>query len=74
MYQVTVVPVLTSKKWGNKDLPLKPGEIIDAITKPVDNKLIGRNQDGKCKWSRDIMYVYPYHFIYHKKSIGNTFI
>ncbi|XP_072562730.1 FYN-binding protein 1-like [Paramormyrops kingsleyae] len=47
MYQVTVVPVLTSKKWGNKDLPLKPGEIIDVITKPVDNKLIGRNQDGK---------------------------
>ncbi|XP_048854264.1 FYN-binding protein 1 [Brienomyrus brachyistius] len=45
--QVTVVPVLTSKKWGNKDLPLKPGEIIDVITKPVDNKLIGRNQDGK---------------------------
>ncbi|KPP60465.1 hypothetical protein Z043_121535 [Scleropages formosus] len=48
LYQVSVIPVLTCKKWGNKDLPLQPGETIDVIVKPVDDKLIGRNQEGKC--------------------------
>ncbi|XP_018613787.1 FYN-binding protein 1 [Scleropages formosus] len=47
LYQVSVIPVLTCKKWGNKDLPLQPGETIDVIVKPVDDKLIGRNQEGK---------------------------
>ncbi|KAL4660841.1 FYN-binding protein-like [Arapaima gigas] len=45
--QVAVIPLLTCKKLGNKDLPLKPGEMIDIISGPVGNKLIGRNQDGK---------------------------
>uniref|UniRef100_A0A8C9S5N8 Helically-extended SH3 domain-containing protein n=1 Tax=Scleropages formosus TaxID=113540 RepID=A0A8C9S5N8_SCLFO len=52
LYQVSVIPVLTCKKWGNKDLPLQPGETIDVIVKPVDDKLIGRNQEGKCKLPR----------------------
>ncbi|KAG7481574.1 hypothetical protein MATL_G00067540 [Megalops atlanticus] len=47
LYQVNIVSTLTTKKWGSKDLPLKPGEKIDVIVRPVDNKLIGRNQDGK---------------------------
>ncbi|XP_041957526.1 FYN-binding protein 1 [Alosa sapidissima] len=47
LYQVMVDPALTTKKWGNKDLPLRPGETIDVIVKPQDGKLIGRNKDGK---------------------------
>ncbi|XP_062398837.1 FYN-binding protein 1 [Sardina pilchardus] len=47
LYQVMVDPALTTKKWGNKDLALKPGETIDVIVKPQDDKLIGRNKDGK---------------------------
>ncbi|KAJ8401564.1 hypothetical protein AAFF_G00378810 [Aldrovandia affinis] len=47
LYQVAIVSTLTPKKWGGKDLQLKPGEKIDVIVKPSDSKLIGRNQDGK---------------------------
>uniref|UniRef100_W5N4C4 FYN-binding protein 1 n=1 Tax=Lepisosteus oculatus TaxID=7918 RepID=W5N4C4_LEPOC len=47
LYQVTIVSTLTNKKWGGKDLPLKPGEVVDVIQKPVDNKMICRNEDGK---------------------------
>ncbi|CAB1322229.1 unnamed protein product [Coregonus sp. 'balchen'] len=47
LYDVTIDPTLASKKWGNKDLQLKPGEVIDVIVKPTDGKLIGRNRDGK---------------------------
>lgn len=49
LYQAVVDPGLTTKKWGNKDLPLKPGETIDVIVKAQDGKLIGRNKDGKCE-------------------------
>ncbi|RXM29481.1 FYN-binding protein [Acipenser ruthenus] len=48
LHQVTVVPALTNKKWGGKDLPLKPGEVLDLIQKAVDNKMICRNDEGKC--------------------------
>ncbi|XP_014017280.1 FYN-binding protein 1 [Salmo salar] len=47
LYDVTIDPTLDSKKWGNKDLQLKPGEVIDVIVKPTNGKLIGRNRDGK---------------------------
>ncbi|XP_041111191.1 FYN-binding protein 1-like isoform X3 [Polyodon spathula] len=47
LHQVTVVPALTNKKWGGKDLPLKPGEVLDVIQKAVDNKMICRNDEGK---------------------------
>ncbi|XP_064163906.1 FYN-binding protein 1 isoform X2 [Anguilla rostrata] len=47
LYQVTIISPLTNKKWGNKDLPLRPGETVDVIVKPADNKLIGRNEEGK---------------------------
>ncbi|XP_042564185.1 FYN-binding protein 1 [Clupea harengus] len=46
LYQVVAAAALTSK-WGSKDLPLKPGDVIDVIVKPQDGKLIGRNKDGK---------------------------
>ncbi|XP_044031160.1 FYN-binding protein 1 isoform X2 [Siniperca chuatsi] len=47
LYQVTIVPTLTNKKWGVKELPVKAGENLDVIVKAVDNKLICRNEDGK---------------------------
>ncbi|XP_061118682.1 FYN-binding protein 1 isoform X2 [Conger conger] len=47
LYQVTIISTLASKKWGNKDLALRPGETVDVIVKPKDNKLIGRNEEGK---------------------------
>ncbi|XP_066568261.1 FYN-binding protein 1 isoform X2 [Amia ocellicauda] len=47
LYKITIVTPLANKKWGNKDLPLKPGEVLDVIQKAVGNKLICRNEDGK---------------------------
>ncbi|XP_036384874.1 FYN-binding protein 1 isoform X2 [Megalops cyprinoides] len=47
LYQVTIISTLTNKKWGSKDLPLRPGETLDVIVKPVENKMICRNEEGK---------------------------
>lgn len=49
LYQVTISPTLTNKKWGPKELPVKAGEQLDVIVKAEDNKLICRNEDGKCE-------------------------
>lgn len=50
LYQVTISPTLTNKKWSGKDLPIKAGEKLDVIVKAVDNKLICRNDEGKCEY------------------------
>ncbi|XP_057675697.1 FYN-binding protein 1 isoform X1 [Corythoichthys intestinalis] len=47
LYQVTVDTALANKKWGGKDLAVRAGEKLDVIVKPVDNKMICRNEDGK---------------------------
>ncbi|XP_073333878.1 FYN-binding protein 1 isoform X2 [Pagrus major] len=47
LYQVTIVPTLTNKKWSGKELPVKAGETLDVIVKAVDNKLVCRNEEGK---------------------------
>ncbi|XP_056146973.1 FYN-binding protein 1 [Lampris incognitus] len=47
LYQLTVSPTLTNKKWSGKDLPIKPGETLDVIVKAVDDKFICRNEEGK---------------------------
>ncbi|XP_077352591.1 FYN-binding protein 1 isoform X2 [Festucalex cinctus] len=47
LYQVTIRPAVVSKKWGGKELAVKAGEKLDVIVKPVDNKMICRNEDGK---------------------------
>lgn len=39
LYSTTVVPSLTSKKWGNRDLQVKPGESLDVIQSTDDTKL-----------------------------------
>ncbi|MBN3289824.1 FYB1 protein, partial [Polypterus senegalus] len=49
LHQVTVIPGLNNKKWANKELALKPSEVLDVIQKAVDNKFICRNEEGKCK-------------------------
>uniref|UniRef100_A0A667WHM1 SH3 domain-containing protein n=1 Tax=Myripristis murdjan TaxID=586833 RepID=A0A667WHM1_9TELE len=54
LHDVTVAATLTTKKWGSKDLHLRPGEVINVIVKPADGKLIGRNAEGKyCIYDND---------------------
>ncbi|XP_062291028.1 FYN-binding protein 1 isoform X2 [Scomber scombrus] len=47
LYQVSIIPTLTNKKWSGKELPIKAGEKLDVMVKAVDNKLICRNDEGK---------------------------
>lgn len=49
LYQVNIIPTLNNKKWSGKELPVKAGEKLDVIVKAADNKLICRNEEGKCK-------------------------
>lgn len=58
LYQATVLQSLSIKKFGNKDLPIKPGEMIDVIVHPVDDKIIGRNSEGKCELVEEIIPVH----------------
>uniref|UniRef100_A0A3B4XZN9 FYN binding protein b n=1 Tax=Seriola lalandi dorsalis TaxID=1841481 RepID=A0A3B4XZN9_SERLL len=53
LYQVNIVHTLTNKKWSGKELAVKAGEKLDVIVKAVDNKLICRNEDGKCEYLFD---------------------
>lgn len=50
LYKVTISPTLTNKKWSGKELPVKAGETLDVIVKAVDNKLVCRNEEGKCEY------------------------
>ncbi|XP_072461875.1 FYN-binding protein 1 isoform X2 [Notamacropus eugenii] len=47
LYTTQVVPTLTSKKWGTKDLQLKPGESLEVIQSTDDTKVLCRNEEGK---------------------------
>lgn len=49
LYSTTVAPSLTSKKWGNRDLPVRPGESLEVIQNTDDTKVLCRNDEGKCK-------------------------
>lgn len=49
LYQVTIIPTLTSKKWANKELAVKAGERVDVISKAEDDRLICRSEEGKCE-------------------------
>ncbi|XP_032874385.1 FYN-binding protein 1 isoform X1 [Amblyraja radiata] len=44
---VQVAQNLTNKKWGNRDLPLKAGEVLDIVQHTDEVKLLCRNVDGK---------------------------
>lgn len=50
LYQVTIISPLNNKKWSGKDLPLKAGEKLDVIVKAQDDKLVCRNDEGKCEY------------------------
>ncbi|XP_037654765.1 FYN-binding protein 1 isoform X2 [Choloepus didactylus] len=47
LYSTKVAPSLTSKKWGTRDLQLKPGESLEVIQNTDDTKVLCRNEDGK---------------------------
>ena len=49
LYATTVAPSLTCKKWGNRDLQVKPGESLEVIQNTDDTKVLCRNDEGKCK-------------------------
>lgn len=55
LYQVNITPTLTNKKWGVKELPVKAGERLDVIVKAVDNKLVCRNEEGKCEYLKLVL-------------------
>ncbi|XP_069819197.1 FYN-binding protein 1 isoform X2 [Dendropsophus ebraccatus] len=44
---IQVANTLATKKWGSKDLPLRPGETLSVIQHTNDNTLLCKNNDGK---------------------------
>uniref|UniRef100_A0A8C3LHY0 FYN binding protein 1 n=1 Tax=Chrysolophus pictus TaxID=9089 RepID=A0A8C3LHY0_CHRPC len=50
LYSTTTVQDLTQKKWGSKDLQIKPGELLEVIQSTDDTKVLCRNEEGKCKF------------------------
>lgn len=49
LYSTKVASFLTSRKWGTRDLQVKPGESLEVIQNTDDTKVLCRNEDGKCK-------------------------
>lgn len=47
LYSTKVAPSLSSKKWGNRDLQIKPGESLEVIQNTDDTKVLCRNEEGK---------------------------
>ncbi|XP_029434193.1 FYN-binding protein 1 isoform X2 [Rhinatrema bivittatum] len=47
LYSAQVSNMLAAKKWGAKDLPLKPGESLEVIQETDDAKVLCRNDEGK---------------------------
>ncbi|XP_062067973.1 FYN-binding protein 1 isoform X4 [Lepus europaeus] len=47
LYSTKVVPSLTSKKWGTRDLQIKPGESLEVLQNTDDTKVLCRNEEGK---------------------------
>ncbi|XP_030048924.1 FYN-binding protein 1 isoform X1 [Microcaecilia unicolor] len=47
LYSAQVNALLIAKKWGAKDLPLKPGESLEVIQDTDDTKVLCRNDEGK---------------------------
>ncbi|KAM9331013.1 FYN-binding protein 1 [Gastrophryne carolinensis] len=44
---VQVLPSLTTKKWGSKDLPLNPSETLDVIQLTNNSTILCKNSEGK---------------------------
>ncbi|XP_015097573.1 FYN-binding protein 1 isoform X2 [Vicugna pacos] len=47
LYSAKVALSFTSKKWGNRDLQIKPGESLEVIQNTDDTKVLCRNEEGK---------------------------
>ncbi|NXB55566.1 FYB1 protein, partial [Struthidea cinerea] len=47
LYSATTVQDLSQKRWGYKDLQIKPGESLDIIESTDDTKVLCRNEEGK---------------------------
>ncbi|KAM7167030.1 FYN-binding protein 1 isoform 4-T5 [Macrochelys suwanniensis] len=47
LYSTTIIADLPSKKWGAKDLQVKPGESVEVIQIIDDAKVLCRNEEGK---------------------------
>ncbi|XP_053788720.1 FYN-binding protein 1 isoform X3 [Vidua chalybeata] len=47
LYSTTTVQDLSQKRWGYKDLQIKPGESLDVIESTDDTKVLCRNKEGK---------------------------
>ncbi|XP_039565959.1 FYN-binding protein 1 isoform X1 [Passer montanus] len=47
LYSTTTVQNLSQKRWGYKDLQIKPGESLDIIESTDDTKVLCRNEEGK---------------------------
>nr|XP_036858381.1 FYN-binding protein 1 isoform X2 [Manis javanica] len=47
LYSTKVASSLTSRKWGTRDLQVKPGESLEVIQNTDDTKVLCRNEDGK---------------------------
>ncbi|NXK54596.1 FYB1 protein, partial [Chauna torquata] len=47
LYSTTTVQNLPQRKWGSKDLQVKPGECLEIIQSTDDTKVLCRNEEGK---------------------------
>ncbi|XP_008566728.1 PREDICTED: FYN-binding protein [Galeopterus variegatus] len=47
LYSTKVIASLTSKKWGTRDLQVKPDESLEVIQSTDDTKVLCRNEEGK---------------------------
>ncbi|XP_049718709.1 FYN-binding protein 1 isoform X3 [Elephas maximus indicus] len=47
LYSTKIAPSFTSKKWGTRDLQVKPGESLEVIQNTDDTKVLCRNEEGK---------------------------
>ncbi|NWV74798.1 FYB1 protein, partial [Dasyornis broadbenti] len=47
LYSTTTVQNLPQRRWGYKDLQIRPGEPLDVIESTDDTKVLCRNEEGK---------------------------
>ncbi|XP_074876298.1 FYN-binding protein 1 isoform X2 [Buteo buteo] len=47
LYSTTTVQDLPHRRWGSKDLQVKPGESLEIIESTDDTKVLCRNEEGK---------------------------
>ncbi|XP_062455806.1 FYN-binding protein 1 [Rhea pennata] len=47
LYSTTTIHDLPQRRWGSKDLQVKPGESLEIIENTDDTKVLCRNEEGK---------------------------